>query len=218
MELLIGQNHPEALIPLQTITGPPGAPYATRTCLGWTINGPIGANQQVHSVSYYTNAESKLEEQVSQFWKIDGNDDSQQGLSCTDKQVIRQWQETTSFDGGHYTIQIPFKTDGSQLPNNKKAAEHRLKQLTVKLQKQGFDRYAAEIMTLLAKGYAEKVKTSNSEQEWYLLHHAVMHPCKPDKVRVVFDCAAVYQGISLNQKVLQGPDLLNKLLGVLLRF
>ena len=45
-----------------------------------------------------------------------------------------------------------------------------------------------------------------------------MHPCKPDKVRVVFDCAAVYQGISLNQKVLQGPDLLNKLLGVLLRF
>ena len=155
---------------------------------------------------------------MSQFWKIDGNDDSQQGLSCTDKQVIRQWQETTSFDGGHYTIQIPFKTDGSQLPNNKKAAEHRLKQLTVKLQKQGFDRYAAEIRTLLAKGYAEKVKTSNSEQEWYLPHHAVMHPCKPDKVRVVFDCAAVYQGISLNQKVLQGPDLLNKLLGVLLRF
>ena len=102
---------------------------------------------------------------MSQFWKIDGNDDSQQGLSCMDKQVIRQWQETTSFDGGHYTIHIPFKTDGSQLPNNKQAAEHRLKQLPVKLQKQGFDCYAAEIRTLLAKGYAEKVKTSSSEQE-----------------------------------------------------
>ena len=151
VELLIEQNHPEALIPLQTITGPPGAPYATRTCLGWTITGPIGVYLQVHSVSYYTNAESKLEEQVSKFWKIDGNDDSQQGLSCTDKQVIRRWQETTSFDGGHYTIQIPFKTDGSQFQNNKKAAEHRLKQLTVKLQKQGFDRYAAEISQELCR-------------------------------------------------------------------
>ena len=45
-----------------------------------------------------------------------------------------------------------------------------------------------------------------------------MHPKTPDKVRVVFDCAAKYHGVSLNDNVLQGPDLSNNLIGVLCRF
>ena len=38
------------------------------------------------------------------------------------------------------------------------------------------------------------------------------------KLRVVYDCAAVYKGTSLNQQLLQGPDLTNQLQGVLLRW
>jgi len=53
---------------------------------------------------------------------------------------------------------------------------------------------------------------------WYLPHHAVINPKKPDKVRVVFDCAANFGGTLLNDKVLQGPDITNQLIGVLLRF
>ena len=41
---------------------------------------------------------------------------------------------------------------------------------------------------------------------------------KPEKLRVVFDCAAQCNGVSLNDRVLQGPDLTNNLMGVLLRF
>jgi hypothetical protein len=37
-------------------------------------------------------------------------------------------------------------------------------------------------------------------------------------MRVVFDCVATYHGASLNNELLQGPDLTNTLLGVLLRF
>ena len=39
-----------------------------------------------------------------------------------------------------------------------------------------------------------------------------------DKIRVVFDCSASIEGESLNTHLLQGPDLTNKLLGVLCRF
>ena len=39
--LLIGQDCPEALMPLTTIPGGKGEPYAVRTRLGWSISGPI---------------------------------------------------------------------------------------------------------------------------------------------------------------------------------
>ncbi len=34
----------------------------------------------------------------------------------------------------------------------------------------------------------------------------------------MFDCASKYQGTSLNEEVFKGPDLMNNLIGVLLRF
>ena len=37
-------------------------------------------------------------------------------------------------------------------------------------------------------------------------------------MRVIFDCALRYRGTSLNDRVLRGPDLTNKLVGVLLGF
>ena len=44
------------------------------------------------------------------------------------------------------------------------------------------------------------------------------HP-KKKRLRVVFDCAVSYQGVSLNTKLLQGPDLSNSLIvRVIMRF
>ena len=51
-----------------------------------------------------------------------------------------------------------------------------------------------------------------------LPHHGVYHPKKPDKIRVVYDCSAEYQGTSLNKQLYQGPNLTNNLVGVLTRF
>ena len=52
---------------------------------------------------------------------------------------------------------------------------------------------------------------------WYIPHHGVSNPNK-DKLRVVFDCAAVYNGTSLNKHLLSGPNLTNNLVDVLLKF
>ena len=53
---------------------------------------------------------------------------------------------------------------------------------------------------------------------WYIPHHGVYHPKKPQKIRVVFDCSAQSHGTCLNNHVLQGPELMNSLTGVLCRF
>ena len=46
----------------------------------------------------------------------------------------------------------------------------------------------------------------------------MFNPHKPNKTRVVYDCAARYRGTSLNDQLLSGPDLTNSVVGVLTRF
>ena len=68
----------------------------------------------------------------------------------------------------------------------------------------------------------KEVKTSqsplNPDAPQFLPHHGVSHPRKPGKLRVVFDGSARYMSLSLNELLLQGPDFINSLCGVLCRF
>lgn len=74
---------------------------------------------------------------------------------------------------------------------------------------------------ILKKGYAVKLDGADHKptegRTWYLPHHGVRHTVKR-KLRVVFDCRAVFQGTSLNQQRLQGLDLTSSLVGFLIRF
>ena len=71
------------------------------------------------------------------------------------------------------------------------------------------------MQNILDKGYA--APCTDQEGSWYIPHFGVYHPSK-NKIRVVFDCSAKNQGTSLNSKLLQGPDLTNSLVGLLMRF
>lgn len=69
------------------------------------------------------------------------------------------------------------------------------------------------------RGGIEEVSTEGTKGEkWYILHCSVYHPKKPEKLRVVFDCSAKYKGSSVNDHLLSGPDTINNLKGVLIRF
>ena len=49
-------------------------------------------------------------------------------------------------------------------------------------------------------------------------HFGMYHPKKPEQIRVVFDSSTEYQGTSLNREWLTGPEFMNSLVGVLIRF
>ncbi|XP_067026615.1 uncharacterized protein [Acropora muricata] len=74
----------------------------------------------------------------------------------------------------------------------------------------------------LEKGYIKRLTKEEAgapvTRKWYLPHHPVVNPKKPGKVRRVCDAAAKFQGSSLNSHLLSGPDLLNNLVGIFMRF
>ena len=224
VELLIGQDAPEALAPIEVRRGHDG-PYAIRTKLGWTLNGPAGRKElsKPKASANFINSDVCLEEQVHKFWMMEGNDMLEdRGMSINDQKTIRIWEETVTKDQGHYQLAIPFKEQPPDLENNKYMADQRLKSLGRRLEKDRdlHEKYKEGIKDLLDKGYAEEVKDDAPEPvgaTWYIPHHPVFHPMK-EKMRIVFDCAGKYKGTSLNDAVMQGPDLTNKLIGVLLRF
>ena len=107
------------------------------------------------------------------------------------------------------------------LPDNKKYVEVRMNQLKKKLEKNPklHEQYCGTVEKYIADGHARKMTIDEAaERGWYLPHHPVFKKSNPSKCRLVFDCTAKYQGISLNDVILQGPDYLKNLNGVLTRF
>ncbi|XP_042221460.1 uncharacterized protein LOC121865953 [Homarus americanus] len=199
VDLQIGQDCPRALIPLECRTGRDGAPFAMRTQLGWTVNGPT-AHENVTTLAVMGSpptlppAETRLAEQVKRFWEVEmtflkATIDAP--VSREDKRVVQLWSSTG-------------------------LRKRLLRDAELKL------RYVVEIENLITKGFAEKVPkgelTANPGRTWHLPHHPVLIPNKPEKTRMVFDCPATFANVSLNSEVLQGPDFNNKCFGVLISF
>ena len=83
-------------------------------------------------------------------------------------------------------------------------------------------KYKNTLNHYINKGHAVKLSLEDANHRSpvtnYVPHHGVTNVNKPGKVRVVFDAAAQFDKACLNEKLLKGPDYLNKLIGILLRF
>ena len=163
--------------------------------------------------------------QVAKMFTLDFNDGrtEEKCLSFEDRRFLKIVREGIhQRNDGHYEMPLPFKYDTVNLPNNREMALSRLMKLKRRLQSdtQYREDYVAFMEDIIQKGFAERVTEppENNKLAWYIPHHGVYNKKKPGKIRVVFDCSAPCYGQSLNQQLLQGPDLTNNLTGVLYRF
>ena len=142
-----------------------------------------------------------------------------QGTSNEDERFIEIMNTQSSKEGLHHMLPLPFRNLCPDLLNNRHLAIARLQSIRRKMSKDKLFReeYIKFIEKMLMNGYARKCPSSKNDKAWYLPHHGVFQSTK-GKMRVVFDCSVKYAGKSLNSELLQGPDLTNGLLGVLLRF
>ncbi len=120
--------------------------------------------------------------------------------------------------GDQHELPLPFRDSNAVFPNNKHQVKVRLGSLKRQLKKDS-GKLAAyrKKMDWLISNYARKADTNHDKpgQVWWIPHHGVV---QRNKLRVVFDVAAKCDGVVLNDELLQGPDLANSLVGVLVRF
>ena len=232
--LLLGFNCSAALLPKQVISAGDNEPYAVKTLLGWGVTGIMDHSKAEHSVhfSFKTSVKEINPLQVNRMFELEFIEKSTEmsNISVNDKKFIMKAETGIhQRQDNHFEMPLPFKKDSIKLPNNKGMALKRLYSLKRKLitDEQYKSDYAKFMSNLISKGYAEKVPpeikvTNNFEHDegrvWYIPHHGVYSLNKPDEIRVVFDCSAEWKGQNLNQHLLSGPDLINNLVGVLIRF
>ncbi|XP_064619558.1 uncharacterized protein LOC135482999 [Lineus longissimus] len=227
--MLIGANVPEVQVHLESRLGKAGEPFAVRTLLGWSVFGPISPagsdSKQKVNAHFMKYGETRPESHLHQFLELDSlGVVEKKGMSAEDRRALKRLEDTTRKTDNRYEVGMLWKAENTWLPDNRALAESRLESLRRKLVKNPelHEKYTAFMTKLFSQGYAvqlsEEEKLKGNSKTWYLPHHSVTHPRKPEKVRVVFDAAAKFKGVSLNDQLLNGPDLTNSLLGILLRF
>lgn len=228
--LLIGANNSKAMEPWHVINSQEEGPYAVKTVLGWMVYGPVtNENPLVRGKTAYSVnriAVEEVEQLLIQQYNTDFPErlyDDKDEMSQEDKLFMESVQKSTKFIDGHYSVGLPLRDLDVKMPNNRCIAEQRAAGLKRKLMKNDsfLEDYKGFMESILEKGYAMEVPQDQLSRDdnrvWYVPHHGVYHP-KKKKIRVVFDCNASFQEVSLNGQLMQGPDLTNTLIGALVRF
>ncbi|VDL84674.1 unnamed protein product [Nippostrongylus brasiliensis] len=141
------------------------------------------------------------------------------------EQVLKRFNETIVKKPDGYYVQLPWKEDHEHLPDNKGIAEARLRSIYKAYHNNPrfLQEYDEIFKDQLAKGILEEAHeyaNTNARRIHYLSHHAVVTPeKKTTPKRIVFDASAHYRNKPcLNDMLHQGPVILPKILGMLLRF
>ena len=174
-----------------------------------------------------TESLTEQEERLMENIFLTSQEDNVTSLSCDDRKFLDTMEiGIHKNETGHWEMPLPFRQTEVRMPNNRIQAVNRLNGLlrTLKRKPQMQKDYLEFMEKILTKGHASPVPqeevTSKGQtgKVWYLPHFGVYHPKKPTQIRVVFDSSAEFEGVSLNKELLSGPDMMNSLLGVLIRF
>ncbi|XP_048484641.1 uncharacterized protein LOC125490208 [Plutella xylostella] len=222
--ILVGQDNWDLLLAHELRSGDKSQPVASRTELGWVLHGvsQLRSAEEVHRISHIQNHQDEtMEVMMKEHFALESlGVEPKRSYNDTDRRALQLLEDNTkSLPAGGYETRLLWKDLDYKPPNNYESALRRLELLEKKLDKNADlkRRYKAQLQVLIDQGYAERAPETKPERLWYLPHFPVINPQKPEKLRIVHDAAAKTRGISLNDMLLSGPDMLQSLPGVLMR-
>ncbi|XP_059049478.1 uncharacterized protein LOC131844582 [Achroia grisella] len=228
-KVLIGLSDWHLLIARENRIGTRSQPVATHTPLGWVLYGlsyKITTPVQFINHCVFSEVDNDLDILIRDYYKLDSIGlKLHEPYTASESRAIRIMENTiTRLPNGRFEVGLPWREDSVVMPNSYHHALSRLNGLN-----KGFKRdpnyqllYKQNIEAYVEKGYAEECVVDDgilsNSRLWYLPHFGVTNPNKPGKLRIVHDASAKSSGVSLNSLLLPGPDLLQSLVGILIRF
>ena len=215
--------------------GPTCSPIASRTTLGWVVHGNSGLSKsRVDEFTFHawnSGADDALHKLVKDSFTLESFGTRPLITKQQSKEDLRAaglLEKTTRRKDDRWETGLLWRDDNFELPTaeSRSSAMRRLHGVERKLAKddQLAELYSQKISEYMEKGYCRKLSeaeaATTTPRTWYLPHFAVTNPNKPgnSKIRLVFDAAAKSGGVSLNDVLLPGPDLLQPLTGILANF
>ena len=221
-QLLLGLDNAVLLEGHGAITGRSGKVIATETPLGWVV---MGTPEERPQTCLMTREDHKLHQLVEEYIEADHFGLIEDGKVCArsedELRALELLERNTRRVGSRYQSALLWRAEEAVLPDNWPAAVRRHKSFLTKLRREPalWQRVTDIMSEHERKGYITPAALGQSAgRKWYLPIFTVCNPNKPGKVRVVWDGAAEFHGVSLNSQLLVGPDLNAALVNVLMRF
>jgi hypothetical protein len=226
--ILLGMDNYELHYHRQIKEGNPGEPAAIKTALGWAVVGHLSKSRQIHHVFKMTEVcDDPLHQLVQQYFTTEAigvEPEKQRPRSREDVRAQTIMDDTIRRVENGWESGLLWREDNVRLPKSKDYALKRLYSMERKMDKDPVfaAQYMEHVQTFMQKGFAKILSKEEAAYDdnktFYLPHFMAFNEKKSNKYRFVFDAAAKVGGQSLNSHLLQGPDKLKSLVGILLQF
>lgn len=226
VDMLLGAEAFFSLLSVGQIRLGDNLPTLQKTLFGWIVSGKCSAPREAISSPSHCVAISTLDNinrNVEKLWQLEEVNSKRQHLTSEEYQCETHFLKTVTKSNGRIMVKLPFKGDVRSLGNSRDIAMRRFLAMENKLErnptlKSEYTKFLKEYEEL---GHMSLIKNMELDSPHYFLpHYCVLKPgSTTTKLRVVFDasCRTASQ-VSLNELLMDGPQLQNELLITLLRF
>lgn len=216
IEILLGAQHIGSLLTGRIEVLPCGI-SAIQSKLGWSIVGTRAGKTASNPVVLCM----LTQEQVPRMWALETLGIEGQGSKPSGEEIQKHFEGTVAInEEGRYQVQLPWKVGHPPLDNHRDMAESRLRSVTRRLIKDNkFEAYDAVLQGWVVEGIVEEVVQEVSACH-YLPHRPVYRESSSStKIRPIFDASVKRKGgVSLNECLEIGPNLIQEIPAVLARF
>ena len=169
------------------------------------------------------NTDEELDEGIQQLWILESVGIKDTDHTNENKIMAERFNDSLIYDGNKYYVELPWKIPCPDLLDNFNIAKAHLFKNYKKLKNSNkLDLYNEIFKEQLELGFIEEVKKDpfNKVGCHYLTHRGVYREDSlTTKLRIVYNCSLKDSNkTSLNNCLIEGPNLVNDLVKVLLRF
>ncbi|XP_052895602.1 uncharacterized protein LOC128302790 [Anopheles moucheti] len=230
IDLLIGAEIFGELLQQGQLRLAPHLPMLLETKLGWIISGREVCKGSIESSVTLANcvlSEENLNAAMEQLVMLENIPEER--VQSSEQEAMEQWylHTTTREKTGRYVVELPkIPQYEERLGDSMQGAVKRFASIERRLARDNRlkEQYSEFMEEYLRLGHMTEVSSAEKEHmegsRYYLPHHAVLKQASTTtKCRVVFDAShKTSTGTSLNDILLNGPQLQDDIVSILLRF